>query len=211
MAAARPRHRLPAEQRRRKILDAAIGLFSQKGFRGTTVRDLARHAGVSEAMLYQHFPSKEALYDAILEKKVQEMRRAWDLDWEATGDVRTVVRRMVQSFLERHMSDPAFVRIVLFSALEGHGLARDFVRGPRAHFMERLAAYLKKKMEEGTLRDLNPDVAARLVIGMAYYGVLLREVFGEGFLQSLEVETLSEAIADVFWRGIRRDDSHGQE
>ncbi|MBZ4659980.1 MAG: Transcriptional regulator, TetR family [Desulfacinum sp.] len=210
-ASAPPRSRLSAEERRRKILEAAIRLFSQKGFQGTTVRDLARQAGVSEAMLYQHFPSKEALYHAILERKVEEMRSAWDLDWGTLGDVPTVLRRVVRSFLQRHASDPAFVRIVLFSALEGHELARDFVRGPRARFLELLSSYLKKGMNEGTVRDLDGDVAARLLIGMAHYVVLLREVFGEGFTKGLDLEDLSDAIADVFWRGIRGEDPEGRE
>lgn len=58
--------RLSPEERRRAIVDAAMPLFAEKGFAGTTTRDLAAAAGVSEALLYRHFPSKEALYQEIL-------------------------------------------------------------------------------------------------------------------------------------------------
>src|SRR5437868_14146281 len=59
--------RLPAEERRQSIVDAVRGVFAEKGFDGTTTRELAKAAGVSEALLYKHFPSKESLYAAMLD------------------------------------------------------------------------------------------------------------------------------------------------
>ena len=59
--------RLPSGERRQAIVTAVKGAFADKGFDGTTTRELARAAGVSEALLYKHFPSKESLYVAMLE------------------------------------------------------------------------------------------------------------------------------------------------
>src|SRR5918996_5525013 len=59
--------RLSAEERRHSIVDAVKGVFAEKGFDGTTTRELAKAAGVSEALLYKHFPSKESLYAAMLD------------------------------------------------------------------------------------------------------------------------------------------------
>ncbi|MGD9510515.1 MAG: helix-turn-helix domain-containing protein [Geminicoccaceae bacterium] len=58
--------RLPAEERRVVIVEAAKPLFARRGFAGTTTRQIAQAAGVSEALLFQHFPSKAALYREIL-------------------------------------------------------------------------------------------------------------------------------------------------
>ena len=58
--------RLDLEERRRAIVAAAMPLFARKGFAGTTTREIARAAGVSEALVFQHFPSKAALYHEIL-------------------------------------------------------------------------------------------------------------------------------------------------
>jgi AcrR family transcriptional regulator len=63
----RKRVRLPSGERRQAIVTAVKGAFADKGFDGTTTRELARAAGVSEALLYKHFPSKESLYVAMLE------------------------------------------------------------------------------------------------------------------------------------------------
>jgi len=59
--------RLSAEARKEAIVEAVRDVFAEKGFEGTTTRELARAAGVSEALLYKHFPSKELLYAAMLD------------------------------------------------------------------------------------------------------------------------------------------------
>jgi AcrR family transcriptional regulator len=60
------RPRLDSEERRKAIVDAAMPLFARKGFAGTTTKEIARAAEVSEALVFQHFPSKAALYQAII-------------------------------------------------------------------------------------------------------------------------------------------------
>jgi AcrR family transcriptional regulator len=60
------RARLDGEERKRSIVEAAMPLFARRGFSGTTTKEIARQAGVSEALLFQHFPSKAALYREIL-------------------------------------------------------------------------------------------------------------------------------------------------
>src|SRR3954453_21480393 len=64
-AATKPR--LTSEERRASIVQAAIRLFAEKGFRGTTTRELAAAVGVSEPILYEHFRTKRDLYAAIIE------------------------------------------------------------------------------------------------------------------------------------------------
>src|SRR5215203_3343329 len=59
--------RLSSEERRRSIVEAVRGVFAEKGFHGTKTRELAKAAGVSEALIYKHFPSKKSLYAAMLD------------------------------------------------------------------------------------------------------------------------------------------------
>src|SRR5688572_33440079 len=61
--------RMAGEERRLQILRVAVSLFSNRGFRGTTTREIAQAAGVSEAMVFRHFATKEELYAAILDHK----------------------------------------------------------------------------------------------------------------------------------------------
>src|SRR5215216_6376854 len=61
--------RMAGEERRSQILAVAVSLFSDRGFRGTTTKEIAQAAGVSEAMVFRHFATKEELYTAILDHK----------------------------------------------------------------------------------------------------------------------------------------------
>src|SRR5882672_10784084 len=109
--------------RRQEILTAAMELFAKKGFRGTTTRDLATHAGVNEAIIFRHFNTKEELYSAILEHKAAENRDAHceELEQLVEGtDDEKFFQTLGRTFLEKHQSDTTFMRLLLFSALEGH-------------------------------------------------------------------------------------------
>src|SRR5436309_9505697 len=64
--------RMSAEGRRNQIIMIAAELFSQKGFRGTTTKEVAARAGVSEAIIFRHFATKDDLYAAILSFKIQQ-------------------------------------------------------------------------------------------------------------------------------------------
>jgi AcrR family transcriptional regulator len=68
----RPHGKLSGEERKASIVKAVRHLFAEKGFAGITTRELAAAAGVSEALLYRHFPTKEALYEAILQSILDE-------------------------------------------------------------------------------------------------------------------------------------------
>ena len=68
-----PRRRLPAAERRQGILDAALDVFADSGFHETSLDDVALRAGVSKALIYEHFTSKQALFDALLETYVGEL------------------------------------------------------------------------------------------------------------------------------------------
>ena len=62
-----PHPRMSGEDRRRQLIEIAIDLFSQRGFSGTTTREIAVAAGVTEAIIFRHFATKQDLYAAILD------------------------------------------------------------------------------------------------------------------------------------------------
>src|SRR5438552_11764865 len=77
--------RLSSEERRAAIIKAVRCTFAEKGFHGTTTRELAEAAGVSEALLFKHFPNKESLYAAMqesctLEQSPEEVKRLMTLE-----------------------------------------------------------------------------------------------------------------------------------
>ena len=69
--------RLPAAERRKALVDAAVRVFMARSYRGATTAEIAREAGVSEPILYRHFPSKRDLYFACLDRAWGDLRELW--------------------------------------------------------------------------------------------------------------------------------------
>jgi AcrR family transcriptional regulator len=68
-----PRRRLTAEERRTGILDAALAVFSESGYHPASIDDIAREAGVSKALIYEHFASKQELYADLIARNAREL------------------------------------------------------------------------------------------------------------------------------------------
>jgi AcrR family transcriptional regulator len=127
--------RLSAEERRAAIIKAVRRLFADKGFHGTTTRELAEAAGVSEALLFKHFPNKEALYSAMLlavcpAKDSPIVERLKALEPSASSLV-ILVHRMVARVIEGCGPDEEEQeiqhRLMLRSLLEDGEFARFFL------------------------------------------------------------------------------------
>src|SRR3954462_15880406 len=93
------RKRLSAEDRRAAILDAALEVFSRRGYNGASIDEIATAAGISKALIYEHFPSKRDLHVSLLERHTQDIfvRLAQTADTKEPGDVR--LRNGVNAFL----------------------------------------------------------------------------------------------------------------
>lgn len=94
------RKRLSAEDRRAAILDSALEVFSRRGYNGASIDEIAQAAGISKALIYEHFPSKKDLHVSLLERHVQQIfiRLAETADTEEPGEVR--LRKGVNAFFE---------------------------------------------------------------------------------------------------------------
>lgn len=124
------RVRLGAEERRKAIVEAAMPLFARNGFAGTTTKEIARAAGVSEALLFQHFPSKAALYQAIVARGCEgdpELEQLTLLP-PCTATLVRMTRLMLAHFVLGALGDPeereAQHRLMVNSLLEDGAYAR---------------------------------------------------------------------------------------
>jgi AcrR family transcriptional regulator len=95
-----PRKRLSAEDRRSAILDAALEVFSKRGYNGASIDEIATAAGISKALIYEHFPSKKDLHVSLLERHTQDIfvRLAQTADTRDGAEVR--LRNGVNAFFE---------------------------------------------------------------------------------------------------------------
>ncbi len=172
---------LTGPERRTSIVRSSMHLFARKGFAGATTRELARAAGVSEAMVFKHFPTKRRLYRAILENKIAEAESALPLRALAdfAVDPAAFLGRIAGTLVRRIEADPTFLRLLLYCALEGHPLARAFDRARASRLRVAVADAVRRWREEGRIRAVDPEYAARAFLGLVFHAILQRQVFRE--------------------------------
>jgi TetR/AcrR family transcriptional regulator len=185
--------RMTSEDRRQQLLNAAISLFSKNGFSGTTTKEIARAAGVTEALVFRHFPTKDALYSAILDYKAnqtsvedwfEELRKYTEVN-DDEGLIRNVVKRVV----EHHRKDRDFMRLMFYSSLEHHELAQEFRDRHIMPLYKFLRDYIVKRQREGAFQGYNPNAVVRAIFALPLYHSMVKRLF--------EVKTLDISDADA--------------
>jgi len=193
-------------ERRDAIIAAAVRLFSEKGFRGATTRELAAALDVTEPVIYQHFETKRDLYRAIIESKARERRQDnefWQDVENPRGD-REFFGAVARLLLQRVERDPSYLRLLLFSALEGHELADLFFERDAAEFYDRITQYIRGRIDAGAFRaDIDPATAARALIGMAVHHATVQALFRDTVV-SADREAYATEMVEIFLAGIVR-------
>jgi AcrR family transcriptional regulator len=199
--------RLSAEERRLQILRVAVSLFSQRGFVGTTTKEIAQAAGVSEAMVFRHFANKQELYSAILDHKAcsgDAMNpEAMVAEALKEKDDRAVFERLALGALDHHECDPEFQRLLLHAALEGHELAQMFFEKFVRRVYELLGNYIAERQRDGAMVAMDPAIVVRAFIGMIIHHSLNNNLW-DPQRRLLKISNLEAAknFSDILLHGI---------
>jgi AcrR family transcriptional regulator len=197
--------RLSATERRQAIIQSAIRLFSEKGFRGTTTRELAADVGVSEPVIYQHFATKKDLYAAIIESKSREVSEEMDCCRSGgADDDRETFLTLGRMIWRWHEDDRTLMRLLFFSALEGNELADMFFTRHASGFLKAVAGYLQSRIQAGAFRPMDPETLAWSFIGMVAHHAQSVSVFHFDPAPRPREAVLEDTV-DVFLRGILKD------
>lgn len=194
--------RLSAKERKGRIVEAAIRHFSEAGFHGTTTRELARKAGISEALLFRHFPDKESLYEAILQKKMGEHVPLFLSDLPLDRGPQDVLKTLARRIVALNQSDHSFLRLLLFSALENHELSRLFFRKRTLPLVDFLSGYFEKLAREKALKKIAPRPTAFAFMAMVFGYVQTRILFKIPEIVKKSSEEWPDRYVDIFLKGI---------
>ncbi|HET6777373.1 MAG TPA: TetR/AcrR family transcriptional regulator [Gemmatimonadales bacterium] len=159
-----------------QILDAAQSLFAAQGFSATTVKQIARSAGVNSALLYYYFEDKERLYRAVLERLVARLigRTMTALQTQTSPPER--IRGFVNAQVEIFMSIPDLPRLFMREMLD-HDAAHavEQISHLAATSFKGLCDTIAQGQKQGTFRaDLDPKLAAISTVGQVVYFFLAR-------------------------------------
>ena len=199
--------RMAGEERRLQILAVAVSLFSQKGFRGTTTKEIATAAGVSEAMVFRHFATKQELYSAILDHKACASGRFDPSETAAAPmerkDDAAVFESLALGALDHHEKDPQFQRLLLYSALEKHELSQMFFDQIVRHVYEFLGGYIRERQRDGAFIDIDPAIVVRCFIGMVMHHSLNNNLWDpDRRLLNISNDGAATVFTDILLKGI---------
>ncbi len=183
-------------------------LFAQKGFRGTTTRDLASQADINEAIIFRHFNTKDELYRAILEEKTKQWQSSKTEELKQlamSGDDVQFLEAIGHTFLERHERDTTFMRLFLFSALEGHELSDMFISSMPER--DPLAAYMQSRIDKGVFREMDATLAARAFVGMFFNFIQLQEILGLKKKRIFDRDEVVQTFVSIFLTGMKKGSS----
>ena len=197
---------MSGSDRRKQLLEAALEVFSRQGFEGTTTKEVAAAAGVTEAIIFRHFPNKQALYTAVLDHHAESPEMQAGLAeikrWMELNDDEQVLRSIARSILKSYRTDTRYERVLLFAALEGHELGLAHNRQLVAPIYELLRDYFARRRQEGALCDLRPGAIIGAIAGMTKNHGMMTQMFG--YSTEATDEEIIENFVRITMNGIRR-------
>jgi AcrR family transcriptional regulator len=164
---------------RGQILDTAEALFARQGFSATSIREIADEVGVNPAMVHYYFGSKRALLRQVLAQTFEPLAEAISQMKEAGRAPMAEIIRLLSGALRKHPNLPVLmIREVM---LPGGVMQEEFLETMAPRLGGSLPAMLAVEQKQGRLApDLDPNIAALLLLALSVFPFIVRDVAGPG-------------------------------
>jgi len=188
-----PKKRLPAEERKKQILKCAVKIFAQTNFRSTRVSDIADEAGISEAAIYKHFPSKNTIYLDVLKHMSTRILTFWKEEIHKEPDAYQALRNMGLTYFRRMSMHPDELKVQFQAIAEvGNPEIADRLHQDHQNYMDLIGKVIKKGIRDGSFRkDADPDILSWLFNGV---GILMNMMNLLSFREKFNEKTVTKII-----------------
>lgn len=201
----RPKDPDKPQDTKAQILEAALKVFSEKGFKGATNEEIAREAGITPGLIYWYFDSKQALFNSLFERRsyVVPLTNWLKEHWEASPDL--VLRGFGQQFLavfEQEMIIRLF-RLLLSESLRLRPLGEILSSQVYQRVIRTLSRYLAHQAELGRIRRAdNFDIVAQGFVGGLISFIIMGRAIPIAEVLALPKEQIVEQMVAVFLAGL---------
>lgn len=164
-----------SEETKTKILEAALRLFSTRGYNAASVDDICREAGISKGAFYHHFKSKQALFLALLDGWLKTFDTAINASKDRTVPETFMLMTEAYPYIFATAGEglPMFLEFWMQASRDENiwqaGIA------PYRRYHKQFTALIKRGMDEGSFIELDPELTARMIVSMAM-GLLLQSL-----------------------------------
>jgi AcrR family transcriptional regulator len=185
-----------------RIVRAAVALFSRQGFHGTSTRDIARLADVSEVTVYRYFEHKEDIFWSALASCFSTIKPRLGLLNSNPGadSPEIILPRVLSLLIDAANFSPELVRMIAVAFLEVRGRAEEACREHLTPLFTAIAGYLEANIELGRVRNLNPAIMTAGIALTVFAQPELSKLIEGCRLSKLDTRQAVEAYS-AFWLG----------
>ena len=190
--------RLSAEKRRATIIEVAKRLFAQSGFHGVSIDEIVKEVGVSPAILYRHFKSKEELYEAVLHEFSCTRESYVEAVVDEDTGFETVLRTMTRVFVDSIVNHPDLLKMEMHSQLEGSTASREFFLNRWKSFTDYIEYNLTELQNQEKIEPINVKAAALMYQGVIREVLLLKCLQTTDQFNDLSIDDLVNELIKLF-------------
>ena len=158
------------QRQRKAIMDAAVGLFAQKGYLATTTRDIAQAVDLGESTLYGYFSGKQEVLQAILSQQA-EMVDSLLIHLTELEDRQSFVD-LVDILMEKILAGAVYYRVVIAEAWTDDEVLRGFVITHWQPILENIQNFIASRIASGIFRPVDPGLGARMIVAFFIAAIL---------------------------------------
>jgi AcrR family transcriptional regulator len=204
---AKPRWRRRKNARPEEILNAALEVFTDRGFAATKLEDIAKRAGVTKGTIYLYFDSKEALFKALIrETIVPVIAQGEALAQRFTGSARDLLERLVREYwrLVGETSLLGIPKLMIAEANNFPELARFYYEEVVTRGHRLMAGVIQRGIKAGEFRPVNVLLAAKLAMSPVMHAVVARKAFSACMPEGFDVDSYLNTHIDLYLHGISK-------
>lgn len=194
--------RMKAPERRASILAVAKVLFADRGLHGVSVDEIARRLGVSPAVLYRHFDSKEALYEAALSEIAGQRESYVEAALNGPEDFGSVLLRMTRVYVASVARDPDYLRMEMHGMLEDATAAQRFFDSRWKGLTDFIEISLAELAPQGRAGQVDGRTASLLFQGMVREALYAKCILDSPRYQDMALDDLIEQLIRLFLNAV---------
>jgi AcrR family transcriptional regulator len=188
------------ERKRSEIMTAAAQVFAQRGYAGTTTKDIAEAADVGESTLYNYFESKRDIFICITSQKAKTID---DLFGAAKPKNPQEMISLIDKALEIILSQAPYTRSLLIEAWMDNDLFENFLRLRLLRVQQFIQEIIAEEIAQGKFRPMNTALGARILIAMTIGAILPALRGNEASITPEQRHVVAETIITVLLNGLQ--------
>ena len=192
----------PASTRDR-ILDAALQTFANQGFKGATTKEMARRAKVNEVTIFRLFKSKKALFAAVVTERSPVIPIVQSVSMEPRTSLEEMLRGNVRTVLSTLRKNKDLYMVMVGDAWRQPKLRSVAYEASVKRGITLVATMLQGLMDAGRVRRMDPEIAARALMGTVQFYFLTTDLMGDGAPKPEEEDRVIRGLVSIFLDGMK--------